>query len=127
MPPVVVHPRQALDDGRHSRQAPQVRGKSVRPRAPTQGGVDPRQLPAIEARLAAQSARCLQALPAALAPGVVPTMRRLPTDPQRSDDHRLRLAAGKQSRRLEAARFQGRNIPSPPRVSSHALAWHRTP
>ncbi len=127
MPWVVVHPRQALDDGRHSRQAPQVRGESERPRAAPQGGVDPRPLPAIEARLATQSSRCLQALPAALAPSVVPAVRRLPTDSQRPDDHRLRLTAGKQPRRLEAARFQRRNIPSPPCVSSHASAWHRTP
>jgi len=123
MPRVIANPCHTFDDRRHPGQGPEVGAEPMHPSAPAQGGVHPGQLPPIQPRLAPQAPDRLQASPAVPAPGVIPAMRRLSTDAQRVHRRRLRLPAREHARRLEAARFQHRNVP----FLGHASAWHRTP
>jgi len=109
---VIAHPGEPLDELRYARQRPQLRGEAVTARPAEQGRLQTRPLPAIQPGLSSQSPRGLQTRSAASAPGVIPPVRRLPTDLQGSHDGGLRLSAPKQPRGFEAARFQRSNIPS---------------
>lgn len=123
---MIVHARQALDERRDARQGPQIRAEAVTLGPPEQFALDARELPGVEPRLPAQPARRFQPLAAASAPGVIPPMRRLPTDRETPHDRRLRLALREQPRGLEPACLQRSNIPSPSTWSGHASASDRT-
>jgi hypothetical protein len=123
---MILHARQPFDECRDARQGPQIRAEAVLLGTPEQFALDTRELPRIEPRLPAQPARRFQPLPAALAPGVIPPMRRLPTDRETPHDRGLRLALREQPRGLEPARFQRGNVPPLPRWRGHASASDRT-
>ena len=109
---VIAHPSEPLDEHRHARQRPQLRGEPMTARSAEQRQFQARQLPAIQPGFPSQPPRGLQARSALLMPRVIPPMRRLPTDLERPHDRRLRLSAPKQLGGFEAARFQRSNIPS---------------
>jgi hypothetical protein len=113
----------ALDHLGDPRQGPQVGRKPVGQRAAAERQIDPRQLPVIQTRLAAQAAGRLQARAALPRPGLIPPTRGHERHGQGPSDHRLGLAPRKPARRLEPACFQ------PPHLafSGHASTWHRSP
>jgi hypothetical protein len=119
---VIVHAGQARDHRRHARQRPQIGGEALPLRAPHQGALDTRQLPGGEPRFSTQSPRGLQAGAAALAPEVIPPMRRLARHPERPHDRRLGLALPEQPRRREPAGFQRGTASCSPLWRYHASA-----
>ncbi len=113
----------ALDDLGDPRHGPQVGCKPVGHRAATERQIDPRQLPVIQTRLAAQAAGRLQARAALPRPGPIPPTRGHGRHPQSLSDRRLGLAPSKPARRLEPACFQPPHVAFP----GHAPTWHRSP
>ena len=119
---VIAHRREPFDEPGHARQRPQLRREPVLARPLPQGQLQTRQLFAIQPGLAPQPPRGLQPLAPLLAPRLIPSVRRLPTDLQCPHDRRLRLPAPEQPRGGEAARFQRSNIPSLAAWIGHASA-----
>jgi hypothetical protein len=113
----------ALDHLGDPRQGPQVGRKPVGRGPAPECQIDPRQLPVIQTRLAAQAASRLQACAALPRPGLIPPTRRHGCHVQGSSDGRLGLAPSKPARRLEPACFQLPHLV----FSGHAPTWHRSP
>jgi hypothetical protein len=98
-------PRPPLDHLGDPRQGPQIGREPVGCGPAPQRQIDPRQLPVIQARLAAQPAGGLQARSALPRPGLIPPTGRHGRHVQRARDGRLGLPPPKPARRLEPARF----------------------
>jgi hypothetical protein len=117
---VVPHPSEPLDECRHARQRPQLRGKAMSPRALEQRRFDPRELRRLEPRLAPRPARCLQSCAAFVLPDVKPAVGSGPRRAQCAGDRRLRFAAREQPRGFVPTRFQRSKIPT----GSADRWWH---
>lgn len=117
---VIPHARESFDQRRHAGQRPQFRGEPLTPRPAQQRRFHPGQLLAVHSGFSPQPADRLQPLPALPTPGVVPAVRRLPTDLQPAHHRCLRVPAPKQARGLESTRFQRGNIPATVAWIGHA-------
>jgi hypothetical protein len=113
----------ALDHLGDPWQGPQVGRKPVGRGSAPECQIDPRPLPVIQTRLAAQAASRLQAGAALPRPGLIPPTRRHGCHIQGPSDRRLGLAPSKPARRLEPAGFQPPHLA----LSGHAPTWHRSP
>lgn len=121
---VIANPRQPLDHRGDPRQRPELGGKAMGARTLSQRGVDTRQLPMVQPRLAPGPAGTLQRRSTFRFPGVIPPMRRHAAHAEGPGDGRLRLASGEQPRGLEPSRLQRSKIPT---SSGHGTASPSTP
>jgi hypothetical protein len=127
MPRMEPFARDARDDGRHTRQGPEIRREAMRRGALPQGPFDPRQGGAVESRLPTRPAGPFEPLAASGLPGVKPSMRCGDAHSQLAGDCVLRQATAKQLGRLESPRFQRGEVPPTPACSGHASRSHRSP
>ena len=110
---VIVHPSQALDNLGHARQRPQIRVKTVRPRALSERLVHLPQMGRLQLRLAARAPCAPQSRGSAVLPLSVPTCHTLPTHFQfASDGCEDQLTGCKQAGRLFAATRKALKIPA---------------
>jgi hypothetical protein len=119
---MVLDPGQPLEDRGDPGQRPEIGRKPMPQRPLAKSRIQLGQLLRIQRGLAPQTAGRLQPRLAARLPGMEPPMRRDRGHPQGPRDRRLGLPPRKPSRRLEATRFQRRDLAS----SGHASTWHRT-
>jgi hypothetical protein len=119
---MVPDPGQPLEDRGDPWQRPKIGRKPMGQRPRAEGRIELGQLRRVQRRRAPQAAGRLQSRLALGLPRLEPSMRRHRGDAKGPSDCSLGLAAGKPPRRLEAARFQRRDLAS----SGHASTWHRT-
>ena len=119
---MVSDPGQPLEDRGHPRQRPEIGGNPLGQGPLAESRIELGQLLCVQAWLAPQAAGGLQSGLALGVPRLEPSMRRDRGHPESSGDRGLGLAAGKPPRRLEAARFQRRDLAS----SGHGSRWHPT-
>lgn len=117
------HARQAFDQRRHAGQRPHVGAEPVGRGPRPQAALDRRPLLGLEPRLAASSPGGPETRPPIGLPGLMPVVGGRGRHAQRPGHRGLRLALGKQLRRLQPPSFQRSKIPAGPAAGGgHGLA-----